>query len=168
MAVKEIPNAAARPAWTDELAAQRAAEFLRLKSASRFAHSEYKNSCKRFKTRRGIDYLDVNDPKFRRATRKAYDALQKARVAERNALRRLETAVLNCPASAPNESAKTSAATPPRGTLEGNLALVESCCRMLNLSPSERLALLRNVAERHSIDLSGLPGFTIAEVQHEG
>ena len=31
-------------AWTDELAAQRAAEFLRLKSASRFAHS---NAAKR-------------------------------------------------------------------------------------------------------------------------
>ncbi|MFM0158028.1 hypothetical protein [Paraburkholderia sediminicola] len=161
MAAKKIPNAAARPTWTVELAAQRAAEFFRLKSASRFAHCEYKDSCERFKTRRGIDYLDVDDPKFRRATCKTYDALQKARVAERNALRRLETAVRNCPAATLNEPAKAPESTQPKGTFADNLAVAESYARMLNLSPSERLALVRKVAARHGIDASGLPSITL-------
>jgi hypothetical protein len=160
MASKKNPNAAARPAWTDELAAQRAAEFLRLKSASRFAHSEYKDSCERFKTLRGIDYLDVNDPRFRRTTRKAYDALQKARVAERKSLRRLETAVRNCPTSALNEPAKAPAATQPQGTLADNLLIIEAYVRMLGISPHERLALVRKVAARYGIDVSELPGVT--------
>ena len=157
MAAKKIPNAAVRPAWTNELVAQRAAEFLRLKSGSRFAHSEYKDSCEHFKTRRGIDYLDVNDPKFRLATRKAYEALQKARVAERNALRRLETAVRNCPAFAHNEPGTAPEVTQPKETLADNLATAASYACVLNLSPSERLALMH----KHGIDASELPGITL-------
>ncbi|MFM0300397.1 hypothetical protein PQQ99_09785 [Paraburkholderia sediminicola] len=161
MAAKTVPNTAARPTWGNDRTAQNAAEFFHLKSAKRFAHSEYKDSCERFKTRRGIDYLDVNDPKFRRATCKAYTALQKARADERNALRRLETAVRNCPAATLNEPAKAPESTQPKGTLADNLAIAESYARMLNLSPSERLALVRKVAARHGIDASELPSITL-------
>ncbi|QQC63796.1 hypothetical protein [Paraburkholderia ginsengisoli] len=158
MAAKKTPNAAARPAWTAELVAQRAADLIHKKNARRRARDEYGISCERFKTRRGIDYLETSDPNFRRSTRKAYDALQVARNAERNAMRRLETAVRNCPASAFAEPAKAPEATQPKGSLAGNLAIAEAYARMLNISPNERLALVRKVAAHHGIDVAELLG----------
>ncbi|MGF6870613.1 hypothetical protein [Paraburkholderia sp. MM5477-R1] len=136
MTAKNIRNTSARHAWTDELVAQRAKEFVRLKSARRFAQGEYKYSCERFKTRRGIDYLDVNDPKFRRATRKAYEAFQEARAAERNALRRLETATRNWSASALNEPAKAPEAT-QTATLVDDFALVHDIANSIHFAPNQ-------------------------------
>lgn len=151
MAAKKISNArraVGRSLGTDEVVARRAVDMVNSKAARRRAHAEYKDACERFKARCGIDYLDVNDPKFRRGTKKAYEAFQEARAGERNAMRRLETAVRNCPASTLNEPAKAQAATQSKGTLADNIALIESCCRMLNLSPSGRLALLSKMASR--------------------
>jgi hypothetical protein len=67
--------------------------LIHARNARRHAHAEYGTACERFKERRGIDRLDIADPKFRRATRKAYEAYVSARAVERNAMRRLETAV---------------------------------------------------------------------------
>jgi hypothetical protein len=83
--------------WTKDVVAQRAAEYVQLALAVRRARSEYRGSCALFRERncRG-NYAAKGDPKFRRSTRKTYLALQDALGAQRNAQRRLETAVRNC------------------------------------------------------------------------
>ncbi|WP_213764037.1 hypothetical protein [Caballeronia sp. dw_19] len=131
MAAKKIPNAAARPAWTVELVAQRAKEFFRLKADRLAVGEKYKASCSRFRMRHFLDRIDIDDPAFHRATRKAYAALQKARAAERNALRRLETAVRNCPLCAHNEPSKA-----PEATLPVDFALVHEIANSIHFAPS--------------------------------
>ncbi|MDR5878803.1 hypothetical protein [Caballeronia sp. LZ032] len=79
--------------WTADLIAERAAEYMRVRIVLRDARYAYRQACARFKDRRSGDFVDVADPAFRRATRKTYAAYQHARAEERNAGRRLETAV---------------------------------------------------------------------------
>jgi hypothetical protein len=134
MAEKKIPNAAARPAWTEEMVAQRAKEFFRLKADRLAVGEKYKASCSHFQMRHFLDRIDIDDPAFHRATRKAYAALQKARADERNALRRLETAVRNCPASAISEPSKAREATQP-GTLADDFALVHKIANSIHFAP---------------------------------
>jgi 4'-phosphopantetheinyl transferase EntD len=97
MKAKSLPQAPRRPVWNDALVAQRTREWFHSTWATRSARFDYAQACKRFKARRGIEWADTKDPKFRRSTRKAYEAFLAARVAQRNALRRLETAVRRCP-----------------------------------------------------------------------
>jgi hypothetical protein len=85
------------PVWTTDLVARRAFEFAQFRHAVRAARGEYHAVCAKYRSHAlGGAYIDREDPKFRRATRKTYLALQDLLRAERNALRRLETAVRNC------------------------------------------------------------------------
>jgi hypothetical protein len=83
----------ARYRWTDADVARRAAEHLAAQYARRSARHDYEEACIRFKDRRGIEHVDVADAAFRRSTKKTYLAYQRARQLERNAARRLETAI---------------------------------------------------------------------------
>lgn len=49
----------------------------------------------------------------------------------------------------------------PQATLTGNLALCEAYARLLNVSPSGRLALLHQVADTHGLDSRLLPSYAI-------
>jgi thymidylate kinase len=89
-------HVSSRTLWTASTIALRAEDFIRLQAVRRAARAEYEQACERFKKRRGIDRIDINDHAFHRATRKSYATFQAARIAERNAVRRLETAVRNC------------------------------------------------------------------------
>jgi hypothetical protein len=84
----------ARYRWTSEDVARRAAEHYLAQCARRDARYNYECACIRFKERRGIEHVDVADARFRRSTKKTYLAYQRARQLERNAARRLETAIL--------------------------------------------------------------------------
>ncbi|WP_433703754.1 hypothetical protein [Paraburkholderia sacchari] len=79
--------------WTSEDVARRAAEHYAAQCARRDASYNYECACVRFKERRGIEHVDVADAAFRRSTKKTYLAYQRARQLERNAARRLETAI---------------------------------------------------------------------------
>jgi hypothetical protein len=158
MTAKKTPKVAARPARAGEKVEQGACDYIRAKNDTRLRKREYRQKCGSYKESHGGTHVSTDDPKFRRATKKAYVAHQEACIAERNALRRLETAVRNCPASAPNNPAKALEATQPKGTLPDNLAIVEAYVRMLGISANERLALVRKVAALHGVDLGDLLG----------
>lgn len=83
--------------WTIDVVANRATDLVRLSDASRAARSKYRDECAKFRARHGVtEILEREDPLFQKATRKPYRTLQSAISAERNAFRRLETAVRNC------------------------------------------------------------------------
>ncbi|HDR9061253.1 TPA: Rha family transcriptional regulator [Burkholderia vietnamiensis] len=64
-------------------------------------------------------------------------------------------------------SANTAAASAPVPTMQqeksptGDLALVESYARLLNVAPSGRIALLRQVAQNYGLDVGLLPAYVV-------
>lgn len=85
------------PVWTKDLVARRAIEFMHFRHEVRRARWNYHDSCSRYRAKAKVSgYIDKEDPKFHRATRKQYLALHEAKAALYNAQRRLETAVRNC------------------------------------------------------------------------
>ena len=80
--------------WTSDDVARRAAEHLMTRTLRCTARHEYAEACERFKARHGLERVNTAAPAFRRATKKAYTAYQRARQLEHNAARRLKTAVL--------------------------------------------------------------------------
>ncbi|MEM5330366.1 Rha family transcriptional regulator [Paraburkholderia sp. JHI2823] len=59
------------------------------------------------------------------------------------------------------DAQKHAAPAPTLKSPAGDLALAESIGRLLNVSPSGRVALLRRVAERHGLDESLLPTYVV-------
>jgi len=79
--------------WTSEDVARRAAEHLVAQCTRQRARWLYSEACERYKDRCNLERVDVTDPAFRRATKKAYATYRRARQAEYNAARRLATAI---------------------------------------------------------------------------